>query len=107
MLAGSPECRQRIDCLVGLEEDYGLEFKEFTPVDIGLRYEVLDKGDADLSILFTSDAQLFADPDKYTILEDDKGVFPAGNVLFVATAGDRRRGRPRLRRRWSSRCRGT
>jgi osmoprotectant transport system substrate-binding protein len=83
-LYGSPECRQRIDCLVGLEENYGLRFKEFVPVDIGLRYEVLDKGDADLSILFTTDAQLFTDPETYTILEDDQGVLPAGNVLFVA-----------------------
>ena len=84
-LYGSPECRQRIDCLVGLEENYGLEFKSFTPVDIGLRYEVLDKGDADLSILFTTDAQLYTDADKYTVLEDDQGVLPAGNVTFVAT----------------------
>jgi glycine betaine/choline ABC-type transport system substrate-binding protein len=84
-LYGSPECRQRIDCLVGLEENYGLEFKSFTPVTIELRYEVLDKGDADLSILFTTDAQLFTDPDKYTILEDDQGLLPSGNVLFVAT----------------------
>jgi glycine betaine/choline ABC-type transport system substrate-binding protein len=84
-LAGSPECRQRIDCLLGLQEHYGLEFGKFTPVDIGLRYEVLDKGDADLSILFTTDAQLFTDPDTYTILEDDQGVLPAGNVLFVAS----------------------
>jgi osmoprotectant transport system substrate-binding protein len=84
-LYGSPECRQRIDCLVGLEQNYGLKFKSFTPVDIGLRYEVLDKGQADLSILFTTDAQLFTDPDTYTVLEDDKGVLPAGNVLFVAT----------------------
>ena len=84
-LYGSPECRQRIDCLVGLEENYGLEFKSFTPVDIGLRYEVLDKGDADLSILFTTDAQLFTDSETYTILEDDQGVLPAGNVTFVAT----------------------
>jgi osmoprotectant transport system substrate-binding protein len=84
VLAGSPECRQRIDCLLGLEQNYGLEFKEFTPVAIDLRYEVLDKGDADLSILFTTDAQLFTDPDKYTVLEDDKKVLPAGNVLFVA-----------------------
>ena len=83
-LAGSPECRQRIDCLLGLQENYGLEFGEFTPIDIALRYQVLDKGDADLSILFTTDAQLFTDPDKYTILEDDKGVLPAGNVLFIA-----------------------
>jgi osmoprotectant transport system substrate-binding protein len=84
-LYGSPECRQRIDCLVGLEENYGLEFNSFTPVDIGLRYEVLDKGDADLSILFTTDAQLFTDSETYTILEDDQGVLPAGNVTFVAS----------------------
>ncbi len=83
-LYGSPECRQRIDCLVGLEKYYGLDFKSFTPVDIGLRYDVLDKGDADLSILFTTDAQLFTS-DKYTILEDDKGVLPAGNVIFIAS----------------------
>lgn len=85
VLAGSPECRQRIDCLVGLEQNYGLEFRRFTPVDIGLRYEVLDQGDADLSILFTTDAQLFTDPETYTILDDDLGVLPAGNVLFVAS----------------------
>jgi glycine betaine/choline ABC-type transport system substrate-binding protein len=83
-LAGSPECRQRIDCLAGLEQYYDLQFAKFTPIDIGLRYEVLDKGDADLSILFTSDAQLFVDSDKYTLLEDDKGVLPAGNVIFIS-----------------------
>lgn len=81
-LYGSPECRQRIDCLLGLQQNYGLDFKSFTPVAIDLRYEVLDKGDADLSIVFTTDAQLGAS-DKYTILEDDKGVLPAGNVTFL------------------------
>jgi len=35
-LYGSPECRQRIDCLAGLEKLYGLKFKSFTPVDISL-----------------------------------------------------------------------
>lgn len=84
-LYGSPECRQRIDCLAGLEELYGLEFESFTPVDIGLRYEVLDKEQADLSILFTTDAQLAAEEDTYVILEDDQEVFPAGNVIFVTT----------------------
>jgi glycine betaine/choline ABC-type transport system substrate-binding protein len=84
VLAGSPECRERIDCFAGLEKNYGLQFKKFTPVDIGLRYTVLDKGDAQLSILFTSDAQL-ANSDKYTILEDDKGLIPAGNVIFITS----------------------
>ncbi len=82
-LYGSPECRQRIDCLAGLEKYYGLKFKSFHPVDIGLRYTVLEKGQADLSILFTTDPQLAAEKDKFVILEDDKEVFPAGNVIFV------------------------
>jgi glycine betaine/choline ABC-type transport system substrate-binding protein len=85
-LAGAPECRERIDCLAGLEKYYGLDGlrENFTPVDIGLRYEVLDKGDADLSILFTTDAQLFTSDD-YVTLEDDKHVLPAGNVIFIAS----------------------
>ena len=61
---------------------------------------MLDKGEADLSILFTTDAQLFIEPDKYTILEDDKGVFPAGNVVFIAKPRPRstRPGRTSARR---------
>ncbi len=82
-LYGSPECRQRIDCLAGLEQLYGLKFKEFKPVDIGLRYTVLENGQADLSILFTTDPQLSGEDSKFVILEDDKEVFPAGNVIFV------------------------
>lgn len=82
VLAGSPECRTRIDCLAGLRENYGLTFKQFKPVNIGQRYAVLDNGDADLSIVFTSDAQL-ANSTKYTILRDDKGLIPAGNAIFI------------------------
>jgi glycine betaine/choline ABC-type transport system substrate-binding protein len=82
-LYGSPECRQRPDCLVGLQQDYGLKFKRFVPVDIGLRYDVLDKGQADLSIIFTTDAQLSTRKDVVT-LQDDKHVFPPGNPVFVA-----------------------
>jgi osmoprotectant transport system substrate-binding protein len=84
-LYGSPECEERIDCLAGLEKYYGLKFKEFKPVDIELRYTVLEKGQADLSILFTTDPQLAAEKEKFVILEDDKQVFPAGNVIFVTS----------------------
>jgi osmoprotectant transport system substrate-binding protein len=80
---GSPECEERIDCLAGLEKLYGLKFKEFKPVDIELRYTVLEKGQADISILFTTDPQLAAESEKFVILEDDKHVFPPGNVIFV------------------------
>jgi osmoprotectant transport system substrate-binding protein len=84
-LYGSPECEERIDCLAGLEKYYGLKFKEFKPVDIELRYTVLEKGQADLSILFTTDPELAAEKEKFVILEDDKHVFPAGNVIFVTS----------------------
>jgi glycine betaine/choline ABC-type transport system substrate-binding protein len=84
VLAGAPECRRRIDCLAGLEKSYGLTFKRFEPVSISRRYAVLDSGAADLSILFTSDAQL-ASSTRYTILTDDKHLIPAGNVIFIAS----------------------
>ena len=60
-----------------------MKFKEFKPVDIELRYTVLEKEQADLSILFTTDPELAADSGKFVILEDDKHVFPSGNVIFV------------------------
>src|SRR6266550_1407784 len=85
-LYGSPQCRERIDCLLGLQKEYGLQFKSFTPVDIGLRYTVLDKGQADLSILFTSDAQLAgAGATKYTLLTDDKHILTPGYPMFVTS----------------------
>jgi osmoprotectant transport system substrate-binding protein len=96
-LYGSPECRQRPDCLVGLEQDYGLKFKKFTPVDIGLRYEVLDKGQADVSIIFTTDAQLSTRKDVVT-LEDDKHVFPPGNPVFVARAAKVKQAGPYMKK---------
>ncbi len=82
-LYGSPECRQRIDCLVGLEKYYGLKFKSVHPGRHRSALHGAGQGQADLSILFTSDAQLAAQPDKYVILKDDKRVFPAGNVIFI------------------------
>jgi glycine betaine/choline ABC-type transport system substrate-binding protein len=84
VLAGSPECRTRSDCLVGLEKNYGLTFERFEPVDIEQRYSVLDDGGADLSILFTSDAEL-ASSTRYTVLNDDQRLIPPGNVIFIAS----------------------
>ena len=78
---GSPECRQRLDCLLGLQEVYGLKFKKFVPVDIALRHEVLTKGQADVSIVFTTDPQI--EREGFVLLEDDKGMFPPYNSTLV------------------------
>ena len=80
-LSGTPECRQRGDCLLGLQEVYGLDFGTFTPVAIDLRHEVLDKGDADVSIVFTTDPQIARN--NYVLLEDDKDLFPPYNSMLV------------------------
>ena len=78
---GSPECRSRLDCLKGLQDVYGLEFKEFTPVDLALRHEVLTSGKADVSIVFTTDPQIARD--KLVLLEDDKAMFPPYNSTLL------------------------
>jgi osmoprotectant transport system substrate-binding protein len=80
-LYGSPECRTRLDCLLGLQKVYGLKFKKFVPIDLDQRHEVLKNGDADLSIVFTTDPQIARD--KEVLLKDDKGMFPPYNSTFL------------------------
>jgi len=81
VLYGTPECRQRLDCLLGLEQVYGLTFKKFVPVDPALRHEVLESGDADVSIVFTTDPQIERNDE--VLLEDDKGMFPPYNSTLL------------------------
>jgi glycine betaine/choline ABC-type transport system substrate-binding protein len=81
-LYGPPECRQREDCKLGLEHVYGLKFKKFTPVDVELRHEVLEKGQADVSLVFTTDGEIKAND--LQLLEDDKQLFPPYNITLVA-----------------------
>ena len=61
---------------------YGLEFQRFVPVAIDLRHEVLKKGQADLSIVFTTDPQI--ERENFVLLEDDKDMFPPYNSTLVA-----------------------
>jgi osmoprotectant transport system substrate-binding protein len=80
-LYGSPECRKRLDCLLGLQQVYGLKFKKFTPVDIPQRHDVLKTGRADVSIVFTTDPQIKREGE--VLLKDDKGMFPPYNSTLV------------------------
>jgi glycine betaine/choline ABC-type transport system substrate-binding protein len=76
---GFPECRQRPDCLLGVEKTYGLKFKKFLANES--KYEVLDKGQADVAFVFTTDANLATN--KYVILDDDKKLFPPYHISFM------------------------
>jgi osmoprotectant transport system substrate-binding protein len=80
-LYGSPECRRRADCLLGLQQVYGLRFKRFKPIDVSERHAVLQDGRADVSIVFTTDPQIRRGHE--VLLQDDRGMFPPYNSTLV------------------------
>jgi len=80
-LYGSPECRERLDCLRGLEQVYGLRFEQFVPVRIARRHDVLSSGRADVSIVFTTDPQIQRESE--VLLEDDRSMFGPQNSTLV------------------------
>jgi osmoprotectant transport system substrate-binding protein len=80
-LAGSRECRERLDCLLGLERVYGLKFGSFMQTPIENRHEVLTSGKADVSIVFTTDPQIQRESE--VLLEDDESMFGPYNSTLV------------------------
>jgi glycine betaine/choline ABC-type transport system substrate-binding protein len=78
-ITGYPECRQRLDCYVGVQRDYGMKFKDFVASE--QTYEVLDQDEAQIGFLFTTDANLATG--KYQTFEDDKKFFPPYNVTLL------------------------
>ena len=83
VLGGPPECPERPFCLLGLEETYRLEFKEFTPLDAGgpLTVQALTGGQIQVGLLFTSDPAIAVNG--FVLLEDDKQLQLADNLIPV------------------------
>jgi glycine betaine/choline ABC-type transport system substrate-binding protein len=77
-ITGFPECKQRQDCLLGVEDTYGLKFGKFVTSE--QKYQVLKSGDADVAFIFTTDGDLASG--EFVILDDDKKFFPPYNVTF-------------------------
>jgi osmoprotectant transport system substrate-binding protein len=77
---GPPECPERIYCLLGLKQVYGLRFK-FIPLDAGgpLTLQALEAGDISVALLFSTDPAITAD--HLVVLADDRGLQPAENVV--------------------------
>ena len=76
---GHPECRPRVDCLIGVQQEYGFKFKRFLPGDN--KFQLLDNGDADAAFVFTTDGGLSSG--KYVVLDDDRKFFPPYNISFT------------------------
>jgi osmoprotectant transport system substrate-binding protein len=83
VLGGPPECPDRPFCLLGLQDVYGLEFKEFVPLDAGgpLTVQALTGGQIQVGLLFTSDPAIATNG--FVLLEDDKQLQLADNLIPV------------------------
>lgn len=75
-LCSQGEFEQREDGLPGLAKVYGeFNFASINLYDSGLKYQVLETGEADVCPAYSTDAQL-VNADKFTYLEDDKKFWP-------------------------------
>jgi osmoprotectant transport system substrate-binding protein len=95
VFGGPPECRERADCLPGLERIYGLRFKNFVPTDTGpLTLQALDAGQIGAALLFTTDAGI---PARHlVVLEDNRALQPAENITPLIRRSTVERYGPRL-----------
>jgi osmoprotectant transport system substrate-binding protein len=82
-LGGPAECPERPLCLPGLERVYGLEFAEFIPLDASgpVTASALATGQVDVAVLFTTSGYLATG--QFMLLEDNRGLQPAENVVPV------------------------
>jgi len=81
-MVSTPEFQSREDGLPGLKKVYGnFNFKKLIPVDAGLRYQALTKGEADVAEAFGTDGEISAF--NLVLLQDDKGLFPPYQVAPV------------------------
>jgi osmoprotectant transport system substrate-binding protein len=97
VFGGPPECPERPFCLVGLQARYGLAFKEFRALDASGPQTVaaLEGAEIDVGLLFTTSPALGAK--ELVLLEDDRRLQPAENLVPAVRTDALRRHGERLR----------
>ena len=81
--ASQGEFDEREDGLPGLEKVYGpFEWASSKVYDNGLKYQVVESDEADVSPAYTTEGRL-SETDKFVLLEDDKHVWPPYNLAPV------------------------
>jgi osmoprotectant transport system substrate-binding protein len=97
VFGGPPECPERPFCLVGLRATYGLAFKEFRALDASGPQTVaaLEGEEIDVGLLFTTSPALGAK--ELVLLDDDRRLQPAENLVPAVRTDALRRHGDRLR----------
>lgn len=82
VFGGPPECQERETCLLGLQDNYGLDNIEFQAIQEGtVRVSSLENGEIDLALLFST--QPVINEKGFVALDDDEGTVPAENIVPV------------------------
>ncbi len=81
VLAAAPDCEDRPDCEGGLTEVYGIDVTEILPLGYASpeTYQSVLDGESQLGLTGTLDGTL--DDQGLVLLEDDKGIQPAQNLI--------------------------
>ena len=81
--ASQGEFDQREDGIPGLESLYGpFNWKSSKVYDNGLKYQVVESDEADVSPAYTTEGRL-SETDKFVLLEDDRHVWPPYNLAPI------------------------
>ncbi|NLJ94164.1 MAG: glycine/betaine ABC transporter substrate-binding protein [Clostridiaceae bacterium] len=72
---------ERADGFPYVEEEYGMNFKETTDIDIGLKYQACVEDEIQATTAFTTDGYL--SENKVKSLQDDKQIFAIYDAAFV------------------------
>ncbi len=80
-LASPPDCEGRTDCEAGLEDVYGLDIEKILPLGYGTPQTIdsVNSGESDLGEVATTQGDIAESG--LVILEDDKGIQPAQNII--------------------------
>ena len=80
-VGAGPEWRERYQGLVGLKDLYGVEFKEFKPLDAGgpLTVAALKDGSIDVGNVFSTDSAISTN--KWVVLGDPKNLYTSQNIV--------------------------
>ncbi|MBM2614457.1 ABC transporter substrate-binding protein [Actinoplanes sp. LDG1-06] len=81
VIGAGPEWQERYQGLKGLKELYGIEFKEFKPLDAGgpLTVNALIKGQIQVGNIFSTDSSIATN--KFVVLDDPKNLYLAENII--------------------------
>jgi osmoprotectant transport system substrate-binding protein len=83
ILGAGPECEKRQFCLIGLQQTYGLKFKEVKKLDSGgpKTLAALADGSINVGLVFSSDGAVAAQ--NLVVLEDDKKLQSTDNITAL------------------------